>query len=571
MPDILGESADPSTAQPTNAVQKFFLRNFSLQASHPIMGSVSGALVALVGVLGLSYIFAAILGKILGNTVAQLNQSGNLFSNIIVQFAQEHFLYLVALEHGAYFVAHIPANANTNAYGDITFGLPLTTLLLIPIVCLILGGYISSSTDYSNRLRFAVSRAALVGPFYGILLALIIGIWGIQGINFEYYPITNTNTTFGPMWFSALIYGIIWGTLFSAIGGVIKVYGTQWRTNIIAFAFKSKRTPIVAGILGGFAGIGLSLIFTFIFVIFAIVVILNQTNLAINLHIQSNFAIEQFPSSFTTNMLFIFVFPLMVWFLGLFSGGTLIFSNPIPIASHSLNSLSLFTLPHIYLVAILVPAIAFFFAGRVSLRLAIPQTFSEKGIIALVTGLSEAIILTILAWITQIRVDSNFNNSTFPYNVPNYHNFFGLDLTSTFIWVFFIGVICSLLGIITHRVVITPESENNIKNTLPSRKHNISHVFLILGIILTFLLSGIVVVFDIASKLFALNISFTLLMNISNIVSGASIAISALFFSLAFVTWIVRLPNKKAEFLQESIPQSILPNASVHLDDLSQN
>lgn len=576
LPDILGESADPSTVQPTNTVQKFFLRNLPLQASHPIMGALLGAIVALVGVLSLSYILAATINTIAGKAIAQSGNLGSVLSGVISQFVQDHFLSIVALEHGTVFAFHISASSSgIGSSGDITAVLPLTTLLLIPMVCLIVGGYVSSSTDYSNRLRFAVGRAALVGPFYGVLLALIVSIWGSQSMS---GPVSNVNTNvaFGPTWLSALLYGILWGTVFSAIGGIIKVYGRSWRVNAVAYAVSSKRSPLPSGILGGFAGIGLGLVLNFVLALFVFVAGINQVNLSANLHTQSNIPLNQLSPSIFAGFLFVFLVPLMIWFLGVFSGGTLTSSQSQHIASQTLNSVSLFTVPHIYLLVVIIPAAAFFFGGRVAARLAEPRTFRERGIAAISSGMSGAMVLTVLAWMTQVRVDSSFGGVAGLSNASSPSGFFGLDLPSTFLGIFIIGGVCSLVGVMSYHVPTSTRSSDDVAHAAIQHR-NTAHIFLMLGIITAFLTGAMVIGFDIVSKIIATSMRFTALTTISDLVSGVALAIPGLFFVLAFAAWAIQLPhNGVSDTIQESVPppstpihsQPVVPDTLTYFGDL---
>jgi hypothetical protein len=244
LPSIFGETKDPTTVQPSNAVQRSFLTNFQRNATNPLVGGIIGAVAAVLACIVLTFAFLLLVGSAINSTFA--GQSGSV-SALIGSSLTGNLLNFVALEHHATLALSSSA-AGISATVNIT--LPLTTLLIIPALALMLGGYIAAATDYSNQMRFVIGRAAAVGPFYGALLALIMALFGTQSASSDVLLGTSASYSFGPTWPTVLLYGVLWGILFSALGGFIKLFGSRWRAGAVSFLAQQSQAPWVAGLMG---------------------------------------------------------------------------------------------------------------------------------------------------------------------------------------------------------------------------------------------------------------------------------------------------------------------------------
>jgi len=110
---------------------------------------------------------------------------------------------------------------------------PLTSLMLIPILALLLGGALAASSDFTRRARFSVARGALVGPVYALLLTLLTELGGNR-FDGTTLGLHETTVALLPTPTTTLFYGLLWGTLFGALGGWVRLYG--WRSPAVALA-----------------------------------------------------------------------------------------------------------------------------------------------------------------------------------------------------------------------------------------------------------------------------------------------------------------------------------------------
>src|SRR5262249_30825710 len=122
--------------------------------------------------LGLSVlaqrVFDAALGKALQaeDTTALATFTGDAFQALLG--GNPIKLFLLA-QHVALQLA--PGSSATN--GRLSLLAPLTLLALIPVGALLLGGAISSTSDFERRTRYSVARGALLGPVYALALLLL--------------------------------------------------------------------------------------------------------------------------------------------------------------------------------------------------------------------------------------------------------------------------------------------------------------------------------------------------------------------------------------------------------------
>ncbi|HKV84723.1 MAG TPA: hypothetical protein VJN88_09215, partial [Ktedonobacterales bacterium] len=216
MPQVFGYNADPNTAQPATRLQAYLLKNVSRQyaVSKWFAATVGGVVAVIVGLLltipaqelwkktlsigGFDLLGGGTGGLSGGAPLGALDSPG-----VFTFFPVENHVPLTFSESGI----------------SVSITLPLLGLFIVPMVALILGGYISASSDYSRRARFSVARGALIAPAYAVCLAIVALVGKHNGI--------------GAQPFLAFLYGLLWGAVFGAIGGWIQQSGGAWLSSLV--------------------------------------------------------------------------------------------------------------------------------------------------------------------------------------------------------------------------------------------------------------------------------------------------------------------------------------------------
>jgi len=438
---LFGASADPASVQPSNAVQRRFRENLPQYATNPIAGAIAGAVAAVIACVVLNFVFSLILSAVAGPAV-----SSSSSASAVNQILGSGLLNLIALEHHA----SLTASANVlvvSVSGSIT--VPVTMLLAFPAVSLALGGYISASTDYSNQLRYVLTRAAAVGPVYGVLITLIVVAFGTQKVGTS-NDVSNSVIALSASWPSLLLYGALWGTLFALIGGAIKIFGSRWRVGSLAYLLSRPRGMVTASLAGALAALGTGILISLPLVAFGLGVV----------DVQQRFPAELAAghpgtsSGLTILLLLLLALPASVITLALGSGASLGSSGATSGAlfSQSASSgtgtgdISLFSLGasnHLAYLLLLVPVIAYFVGGRVAVRVLNSNEPGKPLQAGALVGVWSAVLMLVLGAISGVSLDvnagvagtSSLANATF-----------GLNAGSTFLATLILGCVAGAAG-----------------------------------------------------------------------------------------------------------------------------
>jgi hypothetical protein len=216
MPQVFGYNADPNTAQPATRVQAYLLKNVSRQyAVSKWFGATAGGVVAAIIGLLLTIPAQELWKKTLNldGFILLGGGTGGLSSGAsTLGLGSPGVFTLFPVEN------HVPLSFSQSGV-TVSITTPLLGLFIVPVVALLLGGYISASSDYSRRARFSVARGALIAPAYGVCLAIIALVGKHNGV--------------GAQPFLAFLYGLLWGAVFGAVGGWIQQSGGAWLTSLI--------------------------------------------------------------------------------------------------------------------------------------------------------------------------------------------------------------------------------------------------------------------------------------------------------------------------------------------------
>lgn len=532
---LFGASADPASVQPTNAIQRRFRENLPQYATNPIAGAIAGAVAAVIACIVLNFVFSLILSAVAGPA---LSSSGSAVNQIL----GSGLLNLIALEHHASLTASSNVLAVISVSGTIT--VPVTLLLVFPAVSLALGGYISASTDYSNQLRYVLTRAAAVGPVYGVLLTLIVAAFGTQKVGTS-SDITNSVIVLSASWPSLLLYSMLWGTLFTLIGGAIKIFGSRWRVGSLAYLLGKPRGMVTASLTGALAALGTGILISLPLVAFGLGVVDVQQRFPAEL------AAGQAGSSsgLTIVLLLLLALPASVILLALGSGASLgssgatsgaLFSQS---ASSGTGDVSLFSLGasnHLAYLLLLIPIIAYFVGGRVAVRVLNSNEPGKPLQAGALVGIWSAVLMLVLGAISGVSLDINVGaaGTSSLGDVT-----FGLNAGSTFLATLILGCAAGALG-----AVVKPRRRARRNPMFWLRLAVMLSVALAVGALL---LAGVVLTVAPLPE-------FKTLTTYVALVCGALLAIPTLCYAIALIQLIGYLPPGS-----EQLANSIAPGPSV--------
>jgi hypothetical protein len=561
LPEVFGISPDPSTVQPTNTVQRTFLTNLPGYATNPIVGAIIGALVAVIGTFLLSFILQLIINPIITAPFSgqSADTSGGAF---ITNTFTSNVVNLIVLELHASLAFTVAANlGSAGATGSIFFTLPILLLLAIPAVSLAVGGYIASATDYSNRLRFVLGRAAAVGPIYGVLMALISGLFGNQSASIGAIG-SSVSYSFGPTWYTVLLYGVLWGILFGMLGGFIKIFGWRWRVGAIAFLANTRHSPAAAGALGALAAVGLGILLALPVAIFALGASSTSTQFqqALAGSAASGTASTQ---GLTTLLYILFTLPLSIGLLAFGSGASLsanIGSSIGPLTPQQ-SSIWLFDsrVPHALLFLSLIPIFAYFFGGRVAARLAGSADQNTQIQAGALMGVFSAIVMFLLSLIIGINMG---------IDVPTIASTFSIDFAigagSAFLGTLVVGVVLGVIGAALYRLPAQQGAPRRSGGLLaPLDRLTQQPADMPRGAARTLLYAAVLAVVVVTILTIMLNISggalaraypFTKLQGGITIWGGIVLALPLLLFVCAWAADLVSVPPDSARLVQMVAP-----------------
>src|SRR5579859_4403760 len=248
LPRIFGPDADALAARPVTGAQAYLLRNASLRyAVSKWFTGLAGAAVA----LGVGLLLTLIMQSLWNGLITGIfgtSADGKAES----VFFSPSFLNFFALEHQVTLLFHITSSSISE---DLSYNLPTLGFLIVPALALTLGGYFGASSDYRRTARFSIARGALIGPFYAIIL-LFLALLSSSQLDGQTLGFgSSISGTASPNVLQEFLFGLLWGTLFGALGGWIQLTGRRWLSAALP-TLQSLRHTRVAGALAG-AGVAL--------------------------------------------------------------------------------------------------------------------------------------------------------------------------------------------------------------------------------------------------------------------------------------------------------------------------
>lgn len=145
----------------------------------------------------------------------------------------------------------VGATSSVPGTGQLQLTPPLSGLLLIPMVALIFGGALSAASDCTGRARYSIARGALVGPVYAALLSLLTALGGVH-LDGATFGLGGTPTLLADPRLT-LCAGLLWGTLFGALGGWVRLYGRRSLAELVARLARITRFRRLVGSVVGAA------------------------------------------------------------------------------------------------------------------------------------------------------------------------------------------------------------------------------------------------------------------------------------------------------------------------------
>jgi len=429
---LFGDPVNPALAQPHSPVQRILVQNISAARTMNMwMMAALGALLAGVVGLLLTLISLALWSSAIDSLLAATN-TNPLISAIDSEFKSlltPNVLQLFAIEQHVPLGIAISAGADVsgvsgNASGDVTIGLPLTGLLLLPALALTLGGYFSAASDFQRSPRFSIMRGALIAPFYAVFLA-IIAVLGRSSISAGAFGFSASATAQPVIW-QAFLYGLLWGLVFGALGGWLHYSGAHflsWGLPVLQRA----STQLAARITGALTGAVVAYVSGFLLSLVAIVglyvysIVTSAASAPITTPASASATSASGAGSLGVALILIVVLSPTAasWAFALAGGAPFHISATTTLSSGSNQEASVglfgtssnmtgFTAPHIpptWYLALLLPAIAYLIGGRVAARVARATTPGEGALVGALMAIPLSIIMAIAAALAGLSID----------------------------------------------------------------------------------------------------------------------------------------------------------------------
>jgi hypothetical protein len=382
---------------------------------------ISAALGALVAVgvgLGLSLIAQSLLNAALGTALQTEDASAT------AAFTGDAFAALLGGNPVKLFLLaqHVPlqlANGASAASGRLSLGAPLTLFALIPMVALLLGGAISSASDFERRTRYSVARGALLGPVYAMAL-LLLSLISLSPVDGAALNVTSgTYVMASP--FGAFLSGLAWGTLFGALGGWLHLHGRRSLRTLPASLERLPLPRLAGALLGGLTALGAGLLIC-LGVALAATVYLALNRMAPSL--SGNLArLPATPAELLTSLtLIVTLAPSLAATLWTFSVGAPVQTAQVSYAGHgtfqaSFGAFGVATWGEAWLLLALIPFLTCLAGGRIAARFVGART--ARG--ALVTGALIALPVSVGAYLlvaqSELTVAANLPGGTYIFDV----------------------------------------------------------------------------------------------------------------------------------------------------------
>ena len=436
---VLGVDAEPITAQPTTQFQRSIMRNVSPRyaVNRWFMGALGAIIAAGIGLL-VTFLVQSFIVSLLSNIIdAALGgvSGGSLYSGIIKSLLTPDLLKMFVMEHRVPFDVTLGGTSSLiSMSGDVTIAMPITGLLLIPAIALVIGGYISAASDFQRSALFSTMRGALVGPFYGMILAAL-AYFGSSSTHAQLLGV-GMDTTVSPIPWQAFFYGLLWGVIFGALGGWIQFAGSDFLRQAIPTArARYGHTLMGARLVGAVSGALVAVVAGMVAcigllvaaVVFGVVYAAQTPGVAPSTSSLSSLGLGGGSTSASSGamslvqlvVLFALIYAptLAAYVFGLATGSTFQIVGSTSVTSSAANNLTygLFSGQHIlpsaapqwlYLVT-LIPIIAYFAGGRVAARAAGAQTSGDGFVAGALMAIPASILMALIAYLTGLNLDAS--------------------------------------------------------------------------------------------------------------------------------------------------------------------
>ena len=418
MPSLPLAGAAPPWQRAHTRLQALLLRNLPAQrAGSQWFTALAGALTALVVGLGLTAVVQAIFANAIADafdTAAGSSATAQLFSGLGKSALTPDVLKLFALEQRVPLVFHLNLGLGElgSGGGDLTLTLPLTGLLLVPAVALVIGGYVAASADYYRLARYSVGYGALMGPIYGVLLA-VLALFSSSNVSAGAAGV-SASLSVGPAFLPALLYGALWGTIFGALGGWIQLRGSRWLTTTWSALQSIQRRRLAAALAGAGASALCALLLFSILGAALTAVAFTQVSATATPAGSASALTALSATGPSAVLLVVLLLPTLAVYALAFSTGAALESaatSSLPTGQNQTAGIGLITghaaLPPALYLLVLVPAISYFFGGRIAARVAATTRASDRFIAGALMAAPLSVLLTALAWMVSFGVDAS--------------------------------------------------------------------------------------------------------------------------------------------------------------------
>jgi len=429
---LFGDSVHPTMARPYSRVQRFLVQNISpARATNMWITSSLGALVAGVAGLVLTLVAVALWSSAISSALSATTSNiiASAISGEIKSFLTPNVFQLFAIEQhvplGITVTAGVDASgASASGSGDITIGIPLTGLLLLPALALMLGGYLSAASDFQRVARYSILRGALIAPFYAVFMA-IIAFFATSSVSAGALGVSMSATAQPSIW-QAFLYGLLWGALFGALGGWLHYSGPyflSWALPVLQRA----RTQLGARVAGALAGSVVAYLSGFFLCLATIVglYVYSIVTSAANAPVSTASTASTTPSGGlgaigAALILIIVLVPTVATWVFAFAGGAPFTINETTTVSSAANqqasvglfgsssTVAGFTAPHLpqaLYIALLLPLIAYLIGGRVAARVARAATPGDGALAGAMMAVPLSVIMAIAAACAGLSFD----------------------------------------------------------------------------------------------------------------------------------------------------------------------
>ncbi len=441
-----------------NALQKLLERIFqpALARSAALGIILGGILPVILGVI-CSLVFLAILeGRSASPGVASSSTLNWDYLETLLDMTPIHVLFRDALQ--LFLVAngvgiHVQYGAgaaSTGATFSVYHANGLHALLFVPALLLVFGGYLAACSDFTNNPKISMLRGiAIAIPYTVVLWLLTTQVNGLRvSVNGTASPL-STSMMVSMDIPSLLMYGLLWGALFGAIGASLKLARGQWR-RMLQFYLHTKLSPLWAGTLAG------GVVATIFGILLSWLAVLSLTpNVIVSEPIVSRVLCAGSDWQILTMWSLSDSLRHAVTLLAFLTGSPITVVNQLQSTcfysqemqtTWSLFSSNLHLPSWIFLLA-LIPAFSLFLGGRVSAATARSQGVGPAAIQGALIALPFTLLMGIFCVMGTIQVTAaNLPSSFSQSGLSTLTISFGVNLTDMLLWTLLSGALFGALG-----------------------------------------------------------------------------------------------------------------------------